>query len=52
MTGDAKQAYRPALLNAKYMKQAYLMDNPGQLVQITGIGAVEGETEAEACPHD
>ena len=43
MTGDAKQAYRPVLLNAKYMKKAYLTANPG-LVQIEGI--------AEACSHD
>jgi radical SAM protein with 4Fe4S-binding SPASM domain len=49
MTGDAKQVYRPALLNAKYMKQAYLMDNPGQLVQIEGIGT---PGDADACAHD
>lgn len=49
MTGDAKQAYRPALLNAKYMKQAYLTESAGRLVQIGGIG---GADEAEACPHD
>jgi len=47
MTGDAKQAYRPALLNAKYMKQSYLAANPG-LVQISGLS----EEPAEACGHD
>ena len=39
-------AYRPALLNAKYMKQSYLAANPG-LVQIEGLSSDE-----EACPHD
>jgi len=53
MTGDAKQAYRPALLNAKYMKQAYITNNPGQLVQIEGVGGgVAAADDAEACPHD
>lgn len=46
MTGDAKQAYRPVLLNAKYMRQAY--EAKKQLVQIEGMG----ETAPEACPHD
>ena len=44
MTGDATQAYRPVLLNAKYMKQAF--EAKKQLVQIEGVG------EAEPCPHD
>ena len=48
MTGDAKQAYRPALLNAKYMKQAYLEEHPGELVQIDGLKGDEGP----ACHHD
>lgn len=47
MTGDAKQAYRPVLLNAKYMKQAWAEENPGPLVQIEGLSG-----EAEACSHD
>ena len=52
MTGDAKQAYRPTLLNAKYMKQAWAAENPGAfvqgaLVQIEGLGG-----EAEACSPD
>ena len=44
MTGDAKQAYRPVLLNAKYMKQAHLMES-SQLVQIDAV-------EPDACAHD
>jgi MoaA/NifB/PqqE/SkfB family radical SAM enzyme len=49
MTGDAKQAYRPVLLNSKYMKQAYEAD----LVQISGLpSAGAAADEAEACPHD
>ena len=53
MTGDAKQAYRPVLLNAKYMKQAYLVDNPGQLVQIEGLSEVSGDGDSGgACHHD
>ena len=47
MTGDAKQVYRPVLLNAKYMRQAYEAEHPGPLVQIEGLGG-----EADACAHD
>lgn len=45
MTGDAKQAYRPALLNAKYSRQAH--EARTQLVQIEGV-----DGSAEPCPHD
>jgi MoaA/NifB/PqqE/SkfB family radical SAM enzyme len=47
MTGDAKQAYRPALLNAKYMKEAWLRENPPSVVQIRLPGDAP-----EACGHD
>lgn len=50
MTGDARQAYRPLLLNAKYMRQAYEAENPPQLVQIHRPG--QDDSDAEACPHD
>ena len=49
MTGDAKQAYRPVLLNAKYMKQSYLAADAGKLVQIDGLPS---DGEADACAHD
>jgi MoaA/NifB/PqqE/SkfB family radical SAM enzyme len=35
MTGDAKQAYRPVLLNAKYMRKAF--ESKPALVQIDGL---------------
>ncbi len=50
MTGDARQAYRPVLLNAKYMRQAYEAEHPPELIQI-GRSA-EPDEGAEACPHD
>ena len=44
VTGDARQAYRPALLNAKYQRESW---EAGQkLVQIEGVEA------PEACAHD
>jgi MoaA/NifB/PqqE/SkfB family radical SAM enzyme len=62
MTGDARQLYRPAMLNAKYMKEAYLQENPPPIVQIQGLSGSDGLSssrpgsatpeEAEACPHD
>ncbi|MEM7245067.1 MAG: radical SAM protein [Acidobacteriota bacterium] len=52
MTGDAKQAYRPALLNAKYQKQAYVANNPGQLVQIEGLPSNAAEVEEAPVSHD
>jgi mycofactocin biosynthetic radical S-adenosylmethionine protein MftC len=50
MTGDAKQAYRPAILNSKYMKLAYQAEQA--LVQIEGLGPAASTEAAEACPHD
>jgi MoaA/NifB/PqqE/SkfB family radical SAM enzyme len=47
LTGDAKQVYRSALLNARYMKQAWLEENPGPVVQIEGVDRGEA-----ACQHD
>ncbi len=52
MTGDAKQAYRPVLLNAKYMKQAFLAESAGPLVQIEGLSSAAADEQADPCPHD
>jgi hypothetical protein len=49
MTGDAKQAYRPVLLNAKYMKKAF--ESKAALVQIEGLSEVGG-ADQDACAHD
>lgn len=53
MTGDAKQAYRPVLLNSKYMKQAWQAEQ-AELVQIDGLpsSASSDSHDAEPCAHD